>query len=116
MIKLEWRIIAPHCQLTLHSGEKSTVDPPAGCESSVSSAAPSRRVLLRACSVFSCSPAVDQPLLTFQRSHGIFSEAGSEGALPPQDSAVVSTGLLLFLLLPLTPAFGLVFEHTKHIN
>ncbi|CAJ1068057.1 hypothetical protein L3Q82_006748 [Xyrichtys novacula] len=29
-------------------------------------------------------PAVDQPLLTLQRSHGILTVAGSEGALPLQ--------------------------------
>lgn len=84
---------------------KSTVDAHAGCESCISSAAPSRRVLLRVCSLFSCSPAVDQPLLlTFQRSHGILTETGSEGALPLQGPATVSAGLLLLLPLPSPPS------------
>lgn len=120
MIGSELGKIPPRCPLTFQ-GKKSTVDSQAGCESSVSSAAPSRRVLLRVCSLFSCSPAVDQPLLTFQRSHGILTVAGSEGALPLQDSAMVSTGLLL-LLLSLPPASPrkrlgwIVFEHNTHIH
>lgn len=71
--------IPPRCLLTFQR-KKSTVDSWSGCECPVSSAAHSRRVLLRVCSLFSCSPAVDQPLLTFQRSHGILTVAGSEGA------------------------------------
>lgn len=76
MMKTALGQIPPRCPL---SGENSTVDSEAGWKSSVSSAAPSRRVLLRVCSLFSCSPAVDQPLLTFQRSHGILTVAGSWG-------------------------------------
>lgn len=78
-MKTELGGIPPCCLLTFQ-GKKSTVDSWSGCECSVSSAAHSRRVLLRVCSLFSCSPAVDQPLLTFQRSHGILTVAGSEGA------------------------------------
>ncbi|KAM7391641.1 hypothetical protein PAMP_022318 [Pampus punctatissimus] len=63
---------------SFHVPLKRKIDSHASCESYVSSAAPSRRVLLRVCSLFSCSPAVDQPLLTFQRSHGILTEAGSD--------------------------------------
>lgn len=96
MMKTESEKIPPCCPLTFQE-EESTVDSYASCESDASSAARSGRVLLRVCSLFSCSPAVDQPLLTFQRSHGILIEAGSVGALPLQDSAVVSTGLLLLL-------------------
>lgn len=57
------------CCLLKFQGKKSTVDSWADCERPVSSAARSRRVLLRVCTLFSCSPAVGQRLLTFPRSH-----------------------------------------------
>lgn len=108
----------PPCCLLTFQGKKSTVDSWADCKRSVSSAARSRRVLLRVCTLFSSSPAVDQPLLTFQRSHGILTVAGSKGAAA---SAALCCGqhwpppFAAFTTYPLQKV--LVFEHMKnHCN
>lgn len=74
--------------------EKSTVDSPAFCESAVFSASPSRRVLLRACSLFSCSPAVDPCWL--YRDH-----MASSLRLAPRGLCLCSKGLVHLPLLPL---------------